>query len=93
MHSILNVKIAVDPDSTARPKAPSLFFLVRWAAPYNDPSHDSWEPLRSLSKLDALRAYLSSPGWLSFCCSDAYKAFSLKFKSKIPKLVTFAQGD
>ena len=93
VQSILDVKIAVDPDSTARPKAPCLFFLVRWAAPYNDPSHDSWEPLRSLSKLDALRAYLSTPSWLSFCSSDAYKAFSLKFKSKVPKLVTFAQGD
>ena len=93
VHSILEAKIAIDPDSTARPKAPCLFFRVRWAAPYNDPSHDSWEPLRSISKLDALRTYLSSPAWASFSLSDAYKTFSLKFKSKIPKFVTFAEGD
>jgi len=90
VHSILDVKIAIDPESTARPKAPCLFFLVRWAAPYHDPSHDSWEPLRSLSKLDALRSFLSSPNWSSFAFSDDYKTFSLKYKSKLPKAVTFA---
>jgi hypothetical protein len=92
VHSILDVKIAVDPDSTARPKASCLFFLVSWAAPYHDPSNDRWEPLRSLSRLDALRSFLLSPSWASFAVSLPYKAFSKKYPAKIPKFVTFAEA-
>ena len=86
---LLDCKIAMDPTSRARPKAPCLFFRVRWSPPYSDPSHDTWEPMRNLTKLDAFKAFLSSSTWLSFSSTDDYKAFASKFPSKIPKTVHF----
>ena len=86
---ILDCKIDLDPTSRARPKAPCLFFLVKWSQPYSDPSHDSWEPMRNLSKLDAFKEFISSPAWHTFTASDAYKSFALKYRSKIPKVVQF----
>jgi len=87
---ITDVEIDMDPTSKARPKASSLFFTVKWSPPYNDPSHDSWEPLRNISKLDAFKAYLASPAWQSFSSTDVYKAFARLNKSKIPKTVQFS---
>lgn len=87
--SILDCKIDVDPTSRARPKAQCLFFLVKWSPPYSDPSHNSWEPMRNISKLDAFKDYISSPAWHAFTSTDAYKSFSLKYRSKIPKVVHF----
>jgi len=86
---LLDCKIAVDPSSKARVKAQCLFFLVRWSPPYSDPSHDTWEPMRNLSKLDAFKDYLSSPAWQSFSSSDAYKSFARQYPSKTPKTVHF----
>lgn len=86
---LLDCRISTDPTSRARPKASCLFFLVKWSPPYNDPSHDSWEPMRALSKLTAFKDFLSTPAWQAFAASDAFKAFSLQYKSKVPKLVTF----
>ena len=86
---ILDCKIDVDPTSRARPKAQCLFFLVKWSPPYSDPSHNSWEPMRNLSKLDAFKDYISSPAWQTFSSTDAYKSFALKYRSKIPKVVHF----
>ena len=88
--SISDCKIDTDPQSRARPKAPCLFFFVRWAPPFDSSNHDSWEPMRSLTKLDAFRTFLRSPAWHAFSSSDAYKLFAHKFKSKIPKVVHFS---
>jgi hypothetical protein len=90
--SITDCKIDIDPASRARPKASCLFFRVKWAPPYQDPSNDSWEPLRNLSKLDALKTFLSSSTWIAFTATDAYKTFARKFPSKLPKLVHFADS-
>ena len=87
--SILDCKVDMDPTSRARPKADSLFFRVKWSPPYSDPSHDSWEPLRSVSRLDAFKLFLNSTAWRQFAVTDAYKAFAMKYKSKIPKAVHF----
>jgi len=89
---ILDCKIDVDPTSRARPKAQCLFFRVKWSPPYSDPSHDSWEPMRNLTRLDAFKAFLSSTTWLSFTSTDAYKAFAAKYKSKVPKTVHFEES-
>ena len=86
---ILDCKIDVDPTSRARPKAPCLFFRVKWSPPYSDPSHDSWELMRNLSRLDAFKTFISSPAWQAFASTDPYKAFALKHKSKLPKVVHF----
>ena len=86
---LLDCKIAVDPTSKARIKTQCLFFLVRWSPPYSDPSHDTWEPMRNISKLDAFKEFLSSPAWQSFSSSDAYKSFARKYPSKTPKTVHF----
>jgi hypothetical protein len=80
VHSIGDVKIAADPSSTARRKTPCLHFLVRWGPPFDDPSHDSWEPLRALSELDAMRTFLSTPTWATFVASAEYTSLSNKFK-------------
>ncbi len=92
MDKLLDVKVDTDPASTARPPSTCLLFKVRWAAPYSDAEHDSWEPMRALTRLDAFREFLSSPAWQRFATSDQYKSWSSKAanKHKLPKVVTFA---
>ena len=87
---ITDCKIDIDPHSRARPKASCLFFFVKWAAPFSDPKHDSWQPMRSLTRLDAFRSFLLSPVWQAFVASDQYKAFARKYKAKVPKVVHFS---
>jgi hypothetical protein len=86
---IMDVKIATDPDSRARPKADTLFFQVKWAPLYHDPVHDSWEPYRNLSKLDALMTFLRSPAYQDFTKTPAFTRFAAKYKAKVPKIVSF----
>ncbi|GAX75269.1 hypothetical protein CEUSTIGMA_g2714.t1 [Chlamydomonas eustigma] len=85
VHSIVDCSIATDPESRARPKSKCLFFKVKWAAPCDD----TWEPMRSVSRLQVFKDFLLSPAWHAFVASDAYKAFAKKFKSKLPKVVHF----
>eukprot|EP00798_Chlamydomonas_sp_ICE-L_P006474 gene6474-3111_t len=86
---ILDVKIAQDPSSSARPKADNIFFLVKWAPPYQDPSEDSWEPYRNLKSLDAMKTFLHSPEYHAFTLTSAFQSFARKYKAKIPKVVRF----
>jgi hypothetical protein len=74
----------MDTHSRTRPKPLTLSFLVKWAPPYQDPSHDSWEPMHNLKKLDAFRHFLSSPAWYTFASTPAYLAFAAKYKTKVP---------
>ncbi|GAX84689.1 hypothetical protein CEUSTIGMA_g12110.t1 [Chlamydomonas eustigma] len=85
VHSIVDCSIATDPESRARPKSKCLFFKIKWAAPCDD----TWEPMRSVSRLQVFKDFLLSPAWHAFVASDAYKAFAKKFKSKLPKVVHF----
>ena len=89
---LLDVKIDKNPASRSRPPATCLLFKVKWAAPYHADEHDSWEPLSALTRLDALRDFLSSSAWQRFAASDAYKRWASKpaNKRKLPKVVTFA---
>jgi hypothetical protein len=89
---ILDVKISRDPESRARPKADNIFFLVKWAAPYHDPSQDSWEPYRNLNKLDAMKSFLLSPAYKAFAATPAFARFVAKYRTKVPKLVTWADS-
>eukprot|EP00798_Chlamydomonas_sp_ICE-L_P014004 gene14005-19938_t len=86
---ILDVKIAQDPASRARPKADNIFFLVKWAPPYQDPSEDTWEPYRNLKSLDAMNVFLRSPEYHTFTLTPAFLSFACKHKAKIPKVVRF----
>jgi hypothetical protein len=86
---ILDVAVRTDPESRARPKAPNLFFKVKWAPPYHDPVHDSWEPYRNLKRLDAMKAFLRSPAYTAFLSTPAFQQFAAKHKAKVPKIVTF----
>jgi hypothetical protein len=90
--SIIDCKIDIDAHSRARPKASCLFFKIRWAPPFDDPTHDSWEPMRAVTKLDAFKTFLRTPQWQAFAATDAYKAFAVKYKSKTPKIVHFADA-
>jgi RNase H-like domain found in reverse transcriptase/Reverse transcriptase (RNA-dependent DNA polymerase)/Integrase zinc binding domain/Retroviral aspartyl protease/DNA N-6-adenine-methyltransferase (Dam) len=84
VQSIADVKLMPDPQSRARPRATCLFFLVKWAPPFHDPAHDSWEPLRNLKRLDALSDFLSTSAWSAFSSSRAYLDFAAKHKNKLP---------
>ena len=64
----------------------SLQFLVRWEAPFNDPSHDSWEPLRELDHLDAYDAFVSSPAFARFAATPEYQQFARVFPRSVPTL-------
>lgn len=86
---ITDVCIQPDPSSTARLKADNIFFRVKWAPPYQDPSFDSWEPYRNLNKLDALKAFLASPSYQAFVVTPPFKSFASKYPRKVPKFVTF----
>ena len=92
MDKLLDVKIDKNPASRSHPPATCLLFKVKWAAPYHADEHDSWEPLSALTRLDALRDFLSSSAWQRFAASDAYKRWASKpaNKRKLPKVVTFA---
>ena len=87
--SIVGVRIQPDPTSTARPKADNIFFLVKWAPPYADPSEDSWEPYRNLKKLACMHTFLHGPAYAAFLKTPEFAAFAKKYKTKVPKLVTF----
>ncbi|GAX78391.1 hypothetical protein CEUSTIGMA_g5833.t1 [Chlamydomonas eustigma] len=93
VHSILDCRIQTDPDSRARPKSKCLFFKVRWSTPNPDQPIDTWEPMRSLTKLTAFKVFLSSPTWSTFVQTPAYLSFARLFKTKIPKVVHFAVLD
>ena len=65
----------------------SLYFLVRWAAPYNDPSEDTWEPMKELKHLDAFQLFVSSAAFASFAASTAYKQFARSFPRSVPRML------
>jgi hypothetical protein len=90
VHSILDCRIQTDPDSRARPKSKCLFFKVRWSTPNPDQPIDTWEPMRSLTKLTAFKDFLSSTTWSTFVQTPAFLSFSKLYKTKIPKVVHFA---
>ncbi|GAX77773.1 hypothetical protein CEUSTIGMA_g5216.t1 [Chlamydomonas eustigma] len=54
---------------------------------------DTWEPMRSLTKLTAFKDFLSSPTWSTFVQTPAYLSFARLYKTKIPKVVHFAVLD
>ena len=62
-----------------------LRFLVRWAAPWDDPSHDSWEPLRHVQDCSALYQFLESPRWLEFSAQRSYVRFADRFPGRVPE--------
>ena len=84
--SILQVKLAKDQHASGQPTV--LQFLVRWAPPYSDPAHDTWEPLRHVQRLDALKDFLCSPEWFRFKASAAFERFAKKWPRRVPKVVT-----
>ena len=93
VHSLLDVKIDTDPASTARdPEARKrLFFQVFWGPPWDPPC--TWEPLRHVAKLDALRDFLCTERWLRFKDSAEYRNFARKNPRMVPKVTTFAEYD
>jgi hypothetical protein len=61
-----------------------LQFLVRWPAPWDDPKHDKWEPLRGVNRLRALTLFIRSSRWADFAATAEYKAFAAQYTSRIP---------
>jgi hypothetical protein len=78
--SISAAKIGPDPQYRGQ----ALLFRVHWAAPYESPEHDSWEPLRNVSRLDALALFLGTPAWAAFKASPGYAAFRRRYPRKLP---------
>lgn len=63
-----------------------LLFNVRWAAPYDSPEHDTWEPLRHLSNTIALDVFLRSPAWATFASTKEFLRFNKSFPNRVPTL-------
>jgi hypothetical protein len=63
-----------------------LKFHVRWAAPYNDPAYDTWEPYAGVKKLDCLSLFLRSPRYQSFTTSTEFLAFAKRWPRSVPQL-------
>jgi hypothetical protein len=86
---ILDVKL-----DTENSKAAPLQFLVRWAAPWQDPSNDTWEPYSNLNKLTAMQHFLKSHAFSKFAATKAYKAYVAAIPAKqraetVPRVVMF----
>jgi hypothetical protein len=64
---------------------PVLQFLVRWAAPYQDPKWDSWEPFSALRHNVALPIFVCSPQFVEFKSSPEYEAYVQRFPRRVPK--------
>jgi hypothetical protein len=75
---------------TAVPALNPSAFKVRWCTSNPDQPIDTWEPMRSLTKLSAFKDFLSSTTWSTFVQTPAYLSFSKLYKTKIPKVVHFA---
>ena len=69
----------------------NIFFLVKWAPPYADPSHDSWEPYRNLKKLASMHVFLRGPAYAAFTKTPEFIRFARKYRAKVPKVVTFEE--
>jgi hypothetical protein len=63
-------------------------FRVRWAPPYSDPVHDTWEPFSHVKKLDACRAFMLSPAYATFTSSPEFIRWASRPRHAafIPKL-------
>ncbi len=75
-------------------KIAPLQFLVRWAAPWQDPSNDTWEPYSNLNKLTAMQHFLKSRAFYKFAATKAYKAYVAAIPAKqraetVPRVVMF----
>lgn len=83
---LLDCRILTAPTKAPRPKK-TLQFLVKWSAPYQDPSHDSWEPFANLQRLDAFKAFISGPVFAAFSATAEYKAFAAQYPRIAAQLV------
>jgi hypothetical protein len=66
-------------------KAPELEFLVRWAAPFQDPKWDSWEPKKEMNKTRAMTLFLKSDVWQEFLLTPEMQNFVRRWPKRVPK--------
>jgi hypothetical protein len=66
-------------------RTPELEFLVRWAAPFQDPKWDSWEPKKEMNKTRAMTEFLLTDAWREFLASDEMMAFARRYPTRVPK--------
>jgi hypothetical protein len=85
---VYTVDHIVDVGLHKTPSGTRVKFRVRWAAPYNDPSEDTWEPFSHIRKTHACHAFMISPAYHNFVASPAYIAWAAKASNRnyIPKL-------
>jgi hypothetical protein len=62
-----------------------LLFKVRWAYPYNVPSEDTWEPLRSVQHLTAFETFIKSPTFQDFVKTPDFTRFRNRWPQRVPK--------
>ena len=75
--SLLDVRIA--------PAGRSLQFLVRWAAPYSDPSENTWEPFSGVRHLDAFDAFVLSAAYARFVSTEQFQQFASRYPTRVPQ--------
>ena len=64
----------------------TLMFKVRWAPPYQDPSEDSWLPLKNVSDLAALDDFLRTSTWTTFAATRSFSSFRRRFPDRVPDI-------
>jgi len=62
-----------------------LLFRVRWAEPYDDPRHDTWEPFTGVQDCAALSDFLSTETWRLFSRTKDFQKFSRLHPRGVPE--------
>lgn len=82
--NVYNVDSIVD--VRLNPRRSGLQFRLRWSAPYDDPSEDTWKPHSDVKKLRALTLFLRTSVWQDFCRTPAFKSFAAVYGDRVPAL-------
>jgi hypothetical protein len=61
-----------------------LLFHVRWAEPYQDPRHDTWEPYRSIADCSALTDFMLTGVWRAFTSTADFRRFRRLHPDDVP---------
>jgi hypothetical protein len=62
-----------------------LLFKVRWAAPFNVPSEDTWEPMREVNHLSNFSEFLRTDVYREFSGTLDFVRFRNRRPTRTPK--------
>jgi hypothetical protein len=62
-----------------------LLFKVRWEAPFNVPTEDTWEPMRGVNHLNIFSKFLRTDVYREFSGTPDFVRFRNRWLARIPK--------